>query len=165
MEHFNLDGFTVEPITLNNLIKYEDVFYSNNEYYMITDGRSATKQDCIDTVDFCLEGIPRDNFKNIGISCEGRGVACLFLVKGYPTDDTLYIGLFLVHAHFKRKSIGTKCIQTLIQSLKETHIKYIRLSVQDNNSSGYAFWNHMGFSVIQETDCGSYTNLSMQYIL
>ena len=165
MRDIYLDGYTVEPITLSNLSKYEDVFYCNNDYYMITDGRPATRQDCIDTVEYSMDEIPQDNILNIGFSHEGNAVACLFVIKGYPREDILYIGLFLVHNNYKRTSIGSQCIQAVIRSLKGTNIKYVRLSVQDNNTSGLPFWKHMGFSVIEKIHCGDFSNLTMEYAL
>ena len=50
-------------------------------------------------------------------------------------------------------------------SLKETHITRIRLSVQDNNISGLSFWTHLGFSIIAETECENFKNLTMEYVL
>lgn len=47
-----LPEFNIELVTLNNLNKYENIFYCNKEYYLITDGYFATKQDCIDTIEY-----------------------------------------------------------------------------------------------------------------
>ena len=55
--------------------------------------------------------------------------------------------------------------QALIDSLKETEIKNIRLSVQDNNVSGLSFWKYIGFSVVKKTECGSFVNLTMEYVI
>ena len=159
------DNYTIESITLNNIDKYEDVFYSNKEYYMLTDGRTATKTDCIETVDYSIDGIEKRNIHNIGFCDEENPVACLFLIEGYPDEDILWLGLFLVHEKYKRKGLGTKFIKALIDFLKETSIRHIRLSVQDNNISGLSFWNQMGFSVIEKTDCGMYNNLTMEYAI
>ena len=49
MVKINLQGYSVEPITSDNLNRYEDVFYCNTEYYMVTEGRAATKKDCEET--------------------------------------------------------------------------------------------------------------------
>ncbi len=165
MNKIHLDGCTVEDITLDNINKYEDVFYCNEEYYMITDGRAATKTDCIETIEYSIDGVPKSNIYNIGFLNGEDPMACLFVIESYPKSDILWLGLFLVHNKYKRRAIGTRCINALIGSLKETNIKRIRLSVQDNNKSGSSFWKHMGFSVIETTDCGKYNNLTMEYIL
>ena len=160
MKKVLLDGYTVEKITLENLHKYEDVFYSNEEYYMITDGHSATKETCAETVEYSLDGYTQDN---IGFLLNGDAVACLFVLEGYPKNDVLWLGLFLVHNNYKRQSIGTKCINALIAAVKGTDINRIRLSVQDNNIGGLSFWKKIGFEIIDETEFGEYKNLTMEY--
>ena len=47
MVKINLQGYSVEPITNENLNQYEDIFYCNTEYYMVTEGRAATKKDTL----------------------------------------------------------------------------------------------------------------------
>ena len=165
MKKINLPEYDAEVITLDNLCRYEDVFYCNKEYYMITDGRAATKADCVETIEYCIEGIPKNKIHNIGFSDNGVAVACLFLIEEYPNADTLWIGLLLVHNQYKRKHIGLNLINALISALKETTIKYIRLSVHDNNISGLSFWKHMGFTIVEKTDCGAYINLTMEYLI
>ena len=165
MYKIHLNGYTVEQITMNNLDKYEDIFYCNEEYYMITDGHPATKTTCIETIEYSIDDISGNNIHNIGFCNNGEAVACLFLIEGYPCTDVLWLGLFLVHNKYKRKHIGSECITSLIDSLKETSVKYIRLSVQDNNISGLSFWKRLGFSVISETECETFKNLTMEYTI
>ena len=43
-----LSDYNIELLSLENLDKYSEVFYCNNDYYLITDGRPASKDDCID---------------------------------------------------------------------------------------------------------------------
>lgn len=165
MHNIYLDGYAIEPITTNNLGKYEDIFYCNEEYYIITDGHPATKADCIETIEYSIDGISKNNIHNIGFCNNNEAVACLFLIEGYPCADILWLGLFLVHNKCKRNHIGSNCIKALIDSLKESPIKRIRLSVQDNNISGFSFWKHLGFSVIAESECENFKNLTMEYVL
>ena len=157
--------YEVEYITLDNVNKYEDVFYCNNEYYMITEGRVATRSDCIETIEYTIEGISKNKFHNIGFADKGEPVACLFVIEGYPDNATLWIGLFLVHDKYKRKHVGTELIKDLILSLKDTNIKQIRLSVQDNNSSGLSFWKNIGFSIVDKTESESHNNFTMEYVI
>ena len=87
------------------------------------------------------------------------------VIEGYPVSDVLWIGLFIVHADHKRGGFGKKCFESLIEAYKGTEIKRIRLSVQDNNLTGFGFWKQVGFSIIDETDCGNFTNLTMEYVI
>ena len=63
---------------------------------------------------------------------------------------------------FKRKSIGTKIISSLIDESFNAQYNSIKLSVQDNNISGCSFWRKLGFKVTQKYDCDNFCNLSME---
>ncbi len=158
-----LPEFVIEQITVDNLEKYEEIFYSNNEYYTLTDGQPATKQTCVETVEYCPNNFPKEKTNNIGVLYDSKPVCCLFALCGYPDEQTFYIGLFLMSEEFKKHGIGTKVIKALFDSFSNTVIKKFCLSVQDNNISGCAFWKHLGFEVVNQNICNGFINLSMQY--
>ena len=157
----HLPEYDIEPVTLQNLSKYEPIFYCNTEYYLTTDSRPAEKQDCIDTVEYGND-FPDGMCYCIGFSQEGEAVAFLALLEGYPEADTLYIGLFLMNEAFKRRAIGTKLITALIDEAFSLQFNFVKLSVQDNNISGSAFWRKLGFDVVSTCDCGGFRNLLME---
>ena len=49
-----LPEFNIELVTLDNLDRYENIFYCNLEYYLITEGHPAAKRDCIPSIFFIL---------------------------------------------------------------------------------------------------------------
>lgn len=156
-----LPEFNIELVTLDNLNSYENVFYYNKEYYLITDGHFATKQDCIDTIEYGNNFL-EDICYCIGFSSNDEAIALLSVFEGYPEADTLYIGLFLMNEKFKRKSIGTKIISSLIDESFNAQYHSIKLSVQDNNISGCSFWRKLGFKTTKKSDCDNFCNLSME---
>ena len=108
-----LPEFIIEPVNLDNLEKYENIFYSNKDYFMITDGRMATKQDCIETIEYA-DNFPEGMCQLIGFSEDEDAIAFLSLLEGYPRKSTLYIGLFLIDKQYQKNSIGTKIIYEVI---------------------------------------------------
>lgn len=156
-----LSEFIIEPVTLKNLIKYEDIFLSNTEYYMITDGRPATKQDCIETIEYS-DNFPPGMGYCIGFSNDKQSVAFLSLLEGYPESESLYIGLFLIDREYQYKSIGTKIMNGVIDAAFYSGYKKIKLSVQDNNNSGYPFWKKLGFKSVKKRRCKGFYNISME---
>lgn len=98
----------------------------------------------------------------IGFSLNGEAIALLSIFEGYPEADTLYIGLFLMNEKFKRKLIGTKIINSIIDESFNAKYNTIKLSVQDNNISRCSFWRKLGFKVTQKCDCDNFCNLSME---
>ncbi len=156
-----LPEFNIELVTLNRLNYYEDIFYCNQEYFLITDGRLVTRQDCIETIEYG-KNFPEDMYYSIGFSLNGEVIALLSIFEGYPEADTLYIGLFLMNEKFKRKLIGTKIISSIIDESFNAKYNTIKLSVQDNNISRCSFWRKLGFKVTQKCDCDNFCNLSME---
>ncbi len=156
-----LPEFNIELVTLDNLNNYENIFYCNQEYYLITDGHLATKQDCMETIEYG-NYFPEDTCYCIGFSSNDEAIALLSILEGYPEADTIYIGLFLMNEKFKRKSIGTKIISALIDESFYAQYHSIKLSVQDNNISGCSFWRKLGFKTTKKINCGNFFNLSME---
>lgn len=156
-----LPEFNIEVVTLDNLYHYENIFYSNREYYLLTEGHPAAKQDCIETIQYGND-FPEDMCHCIGFSLKGEAVAWLSVFEDYPEINTVYIGLFLMNEKFKRKSIGTKIISALIEEAFNTKYNTVKLSVQDNNISGCSFWRKLGFQITEKRDCGHFFNLSMK---
>ena len=158
-----LPEFDIERITTDDFEKYEEIFYCNKEYYMLTDGQVANKDTIIETIEYCPSDFPKENVFNIGFAYNGKPVCSLFALYGYPDEQTFYIGLFLMNEDFKKQGIGTKVIKTLFASVSDTVIEKFCLSVQDNNISGCKFWKNLGFEVVNQNMCEGFVNLSMQY--
>lgn len=156
-----LRDFDVNIVTLDNLNEYENIFYCNEEYFLITDGRFAIKQDCIDTIEYS-QNFSDNKAYCIGFTYQNTPVAFLSIIEEYPEKETLYIGLFLMNDSFKRKRIGTKIITSLINEAFKSNYNTLQLSVQDNNMSGYSFWESLGFKIIDRTKCAGFYNLSMK---
>ncbi|MBR4852319.1 MAG: GNAT family N-acetyltransferase [Clostridia bacterium] len=156
-----LPGFAVEAVTTENISKYENVFCSNKDYYLITEGRPASLQDCIETIEY-TENFPIGIPHNLGFSKDGKGAAYLSLFEGYPEEKTLYIGLFLVDKSFQRNSFGTVIMQAVIDEGFSSGCTAVKLSVQDNNTSGCPFWQKLGFNAVNKIECEGFFNISME---
>lgn len=154
-----LPNFIIEPVTIDNLSTYEPIFYSNDEYYYLTDGHRATRELCEDT----LCDYPPYKVYSVGVSQNGQAISFLSILEGYPDADTLYIGLLLVDGKFKRKSIGSTIMTVLFTIAADMNFKTLKLSVQENNISGLNFWKKMGFYEIDHCTCDGFDNLSMKY--
>ena len=125
---------------------------------MITDGRTATKQDCIETIEYA-DNFPVEMCQLIGFSEDEDAIAFLSLLEGYPRKTTLNIGLFLIDKQFQKNSIGTKIINEVIDMAFCSGYSTIKLSVQDNNMSGYPFWQKLGFKSVKRTKCDGFYNI------
>ncbi|NQN91381.1 GNAT family N-acetyltransferase [Streptococcus suis] len=73
-----------------------------------------------------------------------RLVAILDLIDGYPTEDTAYIGLFMVDSKLASQGLGSKVIAELLTQLA-THFKKVRLGYVESNPQASHFWSKVGF--------------------
>lgn len=156
-----LPKYKIESVSMVNLSKYEPVFYSNREYYDLTDGRPATRKDIEDTVSMFAS----ENVHNIGVSENGKPAAFLNILEGYPAPGTLYVGLLLINREFQRHLIGTTIMKALVSVAVDLHFQNLRLSVQSNNISGLTFWEKLGFYEVSRCTCEGFDNISMRYDL
>lgn len=154
-----LPKYTVESVTMANLSEYEAVFYSNEEYYYLTDGHPATRKDCEDTI--CL--FAAENVHSIGVSRNGKAIAFMSILERYPNTETLYVGLLLVDKKFQRQSVGTMLMKALLSVADDLKFQNLRLSVQSNNISGLTFWKKLRFYEVSRCICNGFDNLSMKY--
>ncbi|HFI0634442.1 TPA: GNAT family N-acetyltransferase [Streptococcus suis] len=80
----------------------------------------------------------------LGFWDKERLVAILDLIDGYPTEDTCYIGLFMVDAYFSGQGLGTSIIAELLPQLA-TRFKKVRLGYVESNPQSSHFWSKVGF--------------------
>lgn len=80
----------------------------------------------------------------IGFWDKNQLIAVLDLIDGYPTEDTAYIGLFMVDAQFSGQGLGSKIIAELLTQLA-MNFKKVRLGYVESNSQSAYFWKKVGF--------------------
>ncbi|HEL9629212.1 TPA: GNAT family N-acetyltransferase [Streptococcus suis] len=71
-------------------------------------------------------------------------VAILDLIDGYPTEDTAYIGLFMVDANRSGQGLGSRIMAELLPQLA-TWFKKVRLGYVESNPQSSYFWSKVGF--------------------
>ena len=147
----NIPEYDIETITTNNSSKFADIFYSNDRYYSLVEGRCVTDDVILGTVNYCPKGFEKDNVKIIGISKNGVPVALLSHLEHYPKNGISWLGLLLVHKNNQGQGVGTKIVEALVKWAAEHGFYAMQLSVQDNNLSAVEFWQDVGFSIIDKT--------------
>ena len=65
-------------------------------------------------------------------------------------EDTVYIGLFMIHGDFHRQVYGKAFIVQFTKAMKEKGYSRLKLGVLKQNKKGFKFWIKMGFEVVKE---------------
>ncbi|HEM5944932.1 TPA: GNAT family N-acetyltransferase [Streptococcus suis] len=80
----------------------------------------------------------------LGFWDKERLVAILDLIDGYPTEDTCYIGLFMVDSRLASQGLGSKIIAEFLTQLAIS-FKKVRLGYVESNPQSSHFWAKLGF--------------------
>ncbi|HFH9838499.1 TPA: GNAT family N-acetyltransferase [Streptococcus suis] len=80
----------------------------------------------------------------LGFWDKERLVAILDLIDGYPTEDTCYIGLFMVDSRLAGQGLGSTIIAELLPQLAIS-FKKVRLGYVESNPQSSHFWAKVGF--------------------
>ncbi len=137
-------SYNVRKINLENIDEVYDLCKKNVMYY------EHLKEELY------KEGIKEDMFAlppgktikdkyYIGFYENSELVAVMDLIKGYPNDETAYIGFFMMNVNKQGLGIGTNIIEELRCYLSNTNTKFIRLAYVVGNKQGENFWRKNGF--------------------
>jgi len=122
-----------------------DVFESNQDFFLLTEGTPATLQGCQANIDAIPPGFDIHNKLYIGFWINNRCIAVLDILLGYPNPDAIYIGLFLVHSELQGTGLGRKMIEALLTAAKNMKMNSAKLAVIESNAKAITFWKRLGF--------------------
>jgi len=84
---------------------------------------------------------------------------------GYPNDDTLWIGMFLIDSEHQRHNYGQEVIENLNTMFENQNIEKIGVGVSLKNWKGLRFWHKMGFnSLFSVTGDSNYSDETHAFI-
>lgn len=140
---------------------------SNTYYFDTTQDHPPTKEECLEEMTALPPGKTAKDKLYIAFYEQDKIIAILDLIEGYPTLDTLYIGLFMLHKSLHQKHLGTYFLEKIIMIAKHGSYTTIELGCVESNEIAYRFWTHQNFHTtrtsIHKRNEKEYTIFSMQY--
>lgn len=82
----------------------------------------------------------------IGFLLDDKLVAVMDLILHYPTDDTAFVGFFMMNHEFQRTEIGSQIVSEVLLFLKKESFSYVRLGYMKGNEQSRQFWLKNGFA-------------------
>ncbi|MCL2527032.1 MAG: GNAT family N-acetyltransferase [Defluviitaleaceae bacterium] len=146
-----LSEYKIEPITKQNFEQIFKVYDSNQDFFLLTQGKKATIESSIGDIGAIPPSCTLGQKIYLGIWENDEVISILDIIIGYPEETCLWIGLFLVHGSFHSKGIGSKLIQAVFKAAKEAGYTLAQLGVIENNVKGIAFWQRHGFAVTRHS--------------
>lgn len=92
------------------------------------------------------------------LAADGRCLAIVDLVMGYPTEEYVYIGWLILENEVHGVGLAAGIMDVIYSVSRKLGYKYIKLSAYDVNEPGIKFWKKQGFKedgfVMRETGAG-----------
>ncbi|NBK96672.1 MAG: GNAT family N-acetyltransferase [Erysipelotrichia bacterium] len=118
---------------------------SNTYYFEKTQFHEVCLQECADDIVALPPNTKIEQKFYYGLYQNENLIAVLDFIEGYPQEEIIYIGLFML----EQKAHGTKQAQKIISAFKKATqlagFKKIALGCYENNLIGYRFWLKQGF--------------------
>ncbi|MDR0922177.1 MAG: GNAT family N-acetyltransferase [Lactobacillales bacterium] len=135
------------------------LYQSNKDYFKLND-TEVTFQTVDEDVHAKPDSVLNENKKYFLVTDEfDKPKAVLDYLVDYPTTNVVYIGLFLVDKALQRKHIGRQIIREQLEKFRAMKKKAVRLGVLVENKSAIAFWESLGFVIIEENKQNTNGNL------
>lgn len=102
-----------------------------------------------------------DNKLYTGFYADGRLIAVMDLIAGYPDPLIAYIGFFMTNTAIQRRGIGSEIISELCGHLRTEGFVSVRLAWVKGNPQAEHFWLKNMFVILKETT----SNVSASVVL
>ncbi|MBW4828304.1 MAG: GNAT family N-acetyltransferase [Clostridiaceae bacterium] len=138
---------TVTKDLLKNVLKIYD---TNEEYFKVSMNGKPSIESIIEDKNDIPPGSNLQNKNYKLISINGQDIGIIDYVMNYPDEDTVYIGLFIIHGDFHRQGYGSAFVEEFAINMRKRGYCRLRLGVLKENKNGFEFWTRMGFKVVKE---------------
>lgn len=132
----------------------EDIIFelcnTNNEYYRYCPPM-VTRRSIVRDLKALPSGKTLKDKYFIGYFRHDKLWAIMDLIDGYPDDDTVFIGLFMIDYAHQGQGIGRKIIEDLFVQLQDNNYRSLRLAWVIDNHKAERFWTKLGFVKIKDT--------------
>jgi len=142
---FRLSSGRVFPLSDPDLPKLKDLCLVCTAFYELVEGQPATEATAAEILG-PLEPRYVHGTKHVwGVEAQGKLVAVAELLEGHPTTHDWYIGLLLVAPEQRRKGLGTRFCEMILDWLAVHRATTVRLVVHKQNVVARTFWERQGF--------------------
>ena len=130
----------------------------NAQFYLYCEAQ-ATKEQILNDMHITPPGIDLSDKYYVGFYQEGKLIAVMDLIDGYPEKGIAWIGFFMMNKSYQGKKLGTSIISETAAYLKSIGMDSIRLGIDKGNPQSTHFWKKNGFAIIREVPRGEWTIL------
>ncbi|SDC19162.1 GNAT family N-acetyltransferase [Acinetobacter boissieri] len=128
-----------------DIAQLQSVYNASTDYFQIVLGHlpnnDATHQDLLAVP----QGCSLDAKFFYGIYEKTQMIGCIDLIRGYPNENTIFIGLLLFITTRQGLGYGPQSLEFIIQQAIQWNCHQLRIAVVASNVKALAFWLREGF--------------------
>ena len=131
--------------TEDDAIIVQAIYDAAPAYWESSGGDPRPTGDAADTFRMLPEGHSLDDKRMYLIEAAARPVGFIDVIRGYPSANTAYIGLFIIADTCHRSGLGRAAYAALEREFADWNsIEGVRLAVFTANEPALQFWTAMG---------------------
>lgn len=123
----------------------------NPMYYKYCEAEPSREQ-VMEDLHVTPPGMGMDDKYYLGFFSDGKLIAVLDLIDGYPAPDIGYIGFFMMDAAFQGQQTGSSIIQDVCAYLKQSGKTSVHLAIAEDNPQANHFWKKNGFVILKTVE-------------
>ena len=140
-----LTSYTIAPITKANYENFANLYLSNREFFVATQASLPRLDDILANATAVPPKYDIRGKHYLGILEEDNPIALLDVLVGYPSHETVYIGLLLIHGKKQGNAVGTTIVDAICEAAQKIDCTQIELGVISSNIKAISFWTKQGF--------------------
>lgn len=141
--------YDVRKLHKNDINQIYDLCSKNHLYYQYCPPYVTRK-----SIESDMSALPDNvDFKDkyyVGYFKDGKLIAILDLIDGYPKKDIVFIGFFMIDSTIQKSGMGSAIVNELIDYLTTLEYEEVRLGWINGNPQAEHFWIKNGFCPIKE---------------
>ena len=144
-----LRKYSLRPLTATDTDDIFDLCRENEQFYRYHPP-FVTRQSILEDMTALPPGKSGKEKHYLGFFDGGKLIAVLDLIENYPQEGVAYIGFFMMRKALQGRGIGTELIDGLLNELRQSGWRKVRLAVDKGNPQSKAFWEKNGFVLTGE---------------
>lgn len=121
----------------------EEIVLASPAYSWLTEGKAPDPADALEILRVCPPGIGEDDKFVLAVLEGEERLGCVDLVRGYPDEQTAYLGLLLLKE--PHQGHGSELLRRLTAMATSWGCTAMRLGVIETNLPALHFWSKHGF--------------------
>ena len=140
----DLSPFARRRLTDEDLPALLALCETNPTYYELY-GERPTLENLAQALRELPPGCRADQKEFLGFSTQGKLVAIMDIVCGYPDERAAYVGLLMIDGAQHGCGIGTRIMRDELRRLQAKGFSRVRLAYIQGNEPARSFWTKLGF--------------------